>query len=112
MLGHAFEMAKASNVTFTIEAQRVPLLPDVLKLISQGMLTRGDKNNRVYVGETVRISEYVSPQMQSALFDPQTAGGLLISLPAANADEFLTDVPETRVIGTVTAKTDYFIEVS
>ena len=112
LLGHAYEMAKASSVTLNIDSKEVPLLPDVLELISQGMLTRGDKNNRVYVGESVRIHSGVTSEMQSALFDPQTAGGLLISLPAANADEFLTDVPETRVIGTVTAKTDYLIEVS
>ena len=67
MLGHAYEMAKASDVTLTIDSKAVPLLPDVLELISQGMLTRGDKNNRVYVGETVRIDESVSGEMQSAL---------------------------------------------
>ena len=80
LLGHAYEMAKASSVTLTIDSKAVPLLPDVLELISKGMLTRGDKNNRVYVGETVKIAEGVSDEMQSALFDPQTAGGLLISL--------------------------------
>ena len=66
------------RVTLNIDSKAVPLLPDVLELISQGMLTRGDKNNRVYVGETVRIHSGVSGEMQSALFDPQTAGGLLI----------------------------------
>ena len=80
LLGHAFEMAKASGVTFEIESEKVKLLPEVLDLIKQGMLTRGDKNNREYVGETIKISENVSGEMQSALFDPQTAGGLLISL--------------------------------
>src|SRR5688500_2928836 len=48
LLGHAFEMAKASAVTFRIRSTAVPLLPDVLYLIGQGMLTRGDKNNRIY----------------------------------------------------------------
>ena len=52
-------MAKASNVTLNIESSSVPLLPDVLELIGQGMLTRGDKNNRVYVGDTVAIAENV-----------------------------------------------------
>lgn len=101
LMGHGFEMAKASKVTLNIVANRVPLLPDVLELISQGMLTRGDKNNRVYVGDTVTIDESVSSEMQSALFDPQTAGGLLISLGEKNAESFLSKVPNSFVIGSV-----------
>ena len=111
LLGHAFEMAKASNVTFTIESRHVPLLPDVLELIAQGMLTRGDKNNRDYVGETVRISEDVSPQMQSALFDPQTAGGLLISMEAKKAARFLDTISDGVIIGSVDARSEWLIEV-
>ena len=111
LLGHAYEMAKGSNVTLTIDSNIVPLLPDVLDLISQGMLTRGDKNNRVYVGETVRIQPSVSSEMQSVLFDPQTAGGLLISLPKANAVAFLDEVAGAAVIGNVSNKGDYLIEV-
>lgn len=111
LLGHAYEMAKGSGVTLNINSKAVPLLPDVLELISQGMLTRGDKNNRVYVGETVRIQASVSGEMQSALFDPQTAGGLLISLPEPNAAEFLAEIADAVVIGNVTAKGDHLIEV-
>ena len=111
VLGHAYELAKASGVTLNIDSKAVPLLPDVLELISQGMLTRGDKNNRVYVGETVRIDQSVSREMQSALFDPQTAGGLLISLPAPNAAAFLQEVDGSVVIGNVGAAGNYCIEV-
>jgi selenide,water dikinase len=102
LLGHAFEMAKASGVSLEIESGKVPLLPDVIDLISQKMLTRGDRNNRVYVGDTVRFSERVSTLMQSALFDPQTAGGLLVSLPEDRADSFLAEVPDAHRIGRVT----------
>jgi selenide,water dikinase len=112
LMGHAFEMAKASDVTLHIDSKAVPLLPDVLELISQGMLTRGDKNNRVYVGETVRIQTSVSSEMQSALFDPQTAGGLLISMPQTQAAAFLNEVENAVVIGSVTAKGSYLIEVN
>ncbi len=112
LLGHAFEMANASNITMVIESASVPLLPDVVELISKGMLTRGDKNNRKYVGDAVRISEKVSTEMQSALFDPQTAGGLLISLPKERADELLRRVPEAVTIGKVKAKGDRLIEVN
>jgi len=112
LLGHAYEMAKASGVTLKINSSEVPLLPDVIELIEQKMLTRGDKNNRVYVGETVTIDNEVSGAMQSALYDPQTAGGLLISLPEKNAREFLQQIPEAVVIGRVDAKADHLIEVS
>jgi selenide, water dikinase len=111
LLGHGFEMAKGSNVTFELDSDSVPLLPDVLELISDGMLTRGDKNNRVYVGDAVKIDDKVSREMQSALFDPQTAGGLLISLTPESVEEFLRNVPAAKVIGRVTAKRDHLIVV-
>lgn len=101
LLGHAFEMAKASGVTFEIESGVVPLIVDTLKLIEQGMLTRGDKNNRVYTGDTVSFLSTVSGIMQSALFDPQTAGGLLISTTSDAAENILRSVDTARVIGAV-----------
>jgi len=112
LLGHAYEMAKASKVTLNIDSKAVPLLPEVLELISQGMLTRGDKNNRVYVGETVRIEKSVSGEMQSALFDPQTAGGLLISMSESDASEFLRSVADSVVIGRVERYSERLIEVN
>jgi len=112
LLGHAYELAKASNVTLELESENVPLLPDVIELISQGMLTRGDVNNRVYVGETVRISTTVGSEMRSALFDPQTAGGLLISISADKADKFIDLVPGSTRIGSVRALGEKLIEVN
>jgi selenide,water dikinase len=111
-LGHAFEMAKASNVTFKVESNEVQLLPEVLELIKLKMLTRGDVNNRAYVGNTVKISENVSKEMQSALFDPQTAGGLLISMEAERAGNFINQVAGSRIIGRVEKYRDYLIEVN
>jgi selenide,water dikinase len=111
LLGHAFEMAKASGVSFQIDSASVPLLPDVLELIEQKMLTRGDRNNRVYVGDTVAIADTVSKEMQSALFDPQTAGGLLISLSESAADELTEKVDGAKVIGRVERKAERLIYV-
>ena len=111
LLGHGFEMAKASDVTFELNSGDVPLLPDVIELIEAGMLTRGDKNNRVYVGETVLMSEGVSSSMQSALFDPQTAGGLLISIEPEKANEFVTRVPGSAIVGSVRVKGSHLIVV-
>jgi selenide,water dikinase len=105
-------MAKASHVTFKIESSKVPLLPDVLDLIDQKMLTRGDRNNRVYVGETIEINERVSSEMQSALYDPQTAGGLLISLEESKAEALIKKLGTAVVIGRVEEFRKNLIEVS
>lgn len=112
LLGHAFEMAKASGVTFEINTWHVPLLPDVLELIAQGMLTRGDVNNRKYVGDTIAFDQNVSKEWQSALFDPQTAGGLLISVAGEKSAELLGKIPAAVVIGEVKRFEKYLIEVS
>lgn len=111
LLGHAYEMAHASDVCLIIEAARVPLLPDVLELIAQGMLTRGDKNNREYVGETVSFADGISGVMQSALFDPQTAGGLLISVERSKAASLLGKIEGAVMIGEVRPRSSYLIQV-
>jgi selenide, water dikinase len=112
LMGHSYEMAKASAVTLHISTASVPLLPGVIELIRQKMVTRGDRNNRVYVGDTVRIAESVSREMQSAIFDPQTAGGLLISLEEEKAQRFLPEVPDAKIIGRVETFKEFLIEVS
>ncbi len=111
LLGHSYEMAKASNVTLRIDSKKVAFLPDVLDLIEQNMLTRGDKNNRTYVGDTVKFKSEISKEMQSALFDPQTAGGLLISLEADKAEHFVSKVADAKIIGRVESYKKFLIEV-
>ena len=111
LLGHAYEMAAASDVSFRLNSSSVPLLPDVLDLIEQKMLTRGDRNNREYVGENIEFSASVTTVMQSALFDPQTAGGLLISLPEEKVAGFLQVIEGSAVIGKVEEKTGALLQV-
>ena len=111
LLGHAFEMAKASNVTLNIESDEVELLPDVMDLIKQKMLTRGDKNNRAYVGKSINFTDNVTKEMQSALFDPQTAGGLLISLEKDKAKDFIKKVKDAKIIGKVESIQDFHLIV-
>ena len=95
LLGHAWELARASQVTIEINSSRVPLLPGALELASAGLLTSGDKTNREYVGEDIKIAESVSKKMGNLLYDPQTAGGLLIATPPERADALLARLRET-----------------
>lgn len=105
LLGHAWELACASKVTIEIDAGAVPLLDGALEFASQGMLTSGDKTNREYVGADVEIAEAVDPNLIKLLFDPQTAGGMLIAVGEDNAGALLSvlskNYPQARVIGRV-----------
>ena len=105
LLGHAWEMAKASKVTIEIDAGAVPLLEGALGLASAGLLTSGDKTNREYVGEDIDIAESVDRNLVKLLFDPQTAGGMLIAVSEGRADalrERLNEsYPHAKVIGRV-----------
>jgi len=101
LLGHAYELASASRATIRIHSSAVPVFPEVPELVEQGMLTRGDKNNREYAGDTVEFAESVSGVTQSILFDPQTAGGLLISIAEQYAEELISELEGATVIGEV-----------
>ena len=115
LLGHAWEMARASSVTLEIDARSVPLIPGAPELAAAGMLTSGDKSNRAYVGADVSLSEAISPELASLLFDPQTAGGLLISVARERAPELLARLRETypaaALIGRVRERGARLIEV-
>jgi selenide,water dikinase len=115
LMGHAWELARASNVTLELEAARVPLIPGAFELAAQGLLTSGDKTNRQYVGDDVRLSETVNPTLASLLFDPQTAGGLLISIAPDRADVLLARLHEryadAAVIGRAIARVAHSIVV-
>jgi selenide, water dikinase len=95
LLGHAWELARASQVTIEIDSSRLPILPGALDLASAGLLTSGDKTNREYIGEDIEIAERVSKEMGNLLYDPQTAGGLLIAIPDEHADALLARLRES-----------------
>jgi selenide,water dikinase len=105
LLGHAWEMACASKVTIEIQANAVPLLPGALELASEGMLTSGDKTNREYIGTDIEIAASVDQNLVKLLFDPQTAGGMLIAIPEAKAEALLANLkpnyPRAEIIGRV-----------
>jgi selenide,water dikinase len=105
LLGHAWEMACASKVTIEIEAGWVPLLPGARELTAAGMLTSGDKTNRQYVGADAEISDSVEADLLRLFFDPQTAGGMLISVGQRESEALLArlheNYPNARIIGRV-----------
>ncbi len=90
LVGHAWEIARASGVRLVIASAAVPLLPWALQAAAAGHLTRGEKSNRRYVGEALSWGD-VAPALQSVLVDPQTSGGLLFCLPPEDAARLVAD---------------------
>jgi selenide,water dikinase len=108
LAGHGLEMAMGSNVTLVIELGKLPLLPGVERLDVMKFRTRASKTNREYADPHTHLDGTVDPTRLEFFYDAQTSGGLLISVPAAKADELVRRLTEAKtpaaaVIGEVAA---------
>lgn len=86
LAGHAGEMAQASKVTLEIELSKLPLIPGVEELVSKGFKTRASASNRSFAEPMLKVQSTVDDMRLEIVFDAQTSGGLLLSVPAENAD--------------------------
>lgn len=116
LIGHAFEMAKGSETTLIIESEKVPVIEGTFDMASMGIIPAGAYKNMGFVGEEAAFAESVTIDIQNILYDPQTSGGLLISLPEEEADKLLEIFKETidldfALVGKVKEKGATYIEV-
>ena len=84
LFGHAYEMAERSGVRIHLDASTLPAIPGALELARDGVLTGGDPRNRDFAAAHVE-TDGVPDELVALGFDPQTAGGLLVSLPREKA---------------------------
>ncbi len=106
LLGHALEMAEASQVKLVIEASEVPLLPKTLEFLALGMAPEGDLANQRFCETKVKVEKEVDPLRVTVFYDAQTSGGLLIAVAPEKAETFYQrllerGVVEAKVIGWV-----------
>jgi len=87
LIGHAREMALASHVSLRFYASRIPLLEGAVDCVRAGHLPGGLKANREFAECMVGYDESISDEIKTIHFDPQTAGGLLISVAPEDAAE-------------------------
>lgn len=97
LLGHGHEMAAASKAGLNLYFSTIPLLPGVEELALEGMVPGGAYRNRDFLKECVKLEEGVKDIQASILFDPQTSGGLLISLNPHAADGILAELKEKGI---------------
>ena len=116
LIGHAREMALASNVSLVLHSGKVPLLEGALDCVRAGHIPGGLKANREFAECAVEYESGISEDVKTILFDPQTAGGLLISVAAADSALltralFAAGVPAVE-IGEVLLRTQPLIRVT
>ncbi|MGA7378079.1 MAG: selenide, water dikinase SelD, partial [Candidatus Sulfotelmatobacter sp.] len=106
LIGHAREMALASNVALQFFSKDIPVLPGALDCIRAGHIPGGLKNNRDFAECVVDYESSVPDDLKTLLFDPQTAGGLLISVAEKDCEELVVEMQSVgipaRYIGKVT----------
>jgi selenide,water dikinase len=101
LIGHAREMALASNVTLEIAVDRVRLLPGALEYARLGAIPGGLKNNREFASSAVVAARHLPLELEHLLYDPQTSGGLLFTLPEQDAAALARAFEPAYAIGRV-----------
>jgi selenide,water dikinase len=92
LLGHLFQMAKASGVGLVLNSAALPALPDAEKLAAAGNVTRGDRENRAFLGEHLVLQEEIAPTRLNLMLDPQTSGGLVILVAELELNRLLDEL--------------------
>jgi selenide,water dikinase len=109
--GHAYELAQASGVTIKIDLDALPLLPGLRAVIKDENLPGAVATNRAYVGDALAPCD-LSYEQNAIFFDPQTSGGLLISVPESKTDELVSRCLEqgclaAAVVGVVEPRSEH-----
>jgi selenide,water dikinase len=108
-LGHGVQMAQNSRVGLKVNVTAVPLFPEASKLAQGGFCPGGLHRNRDFYSPSVKISRAIPEYIQDILFDPQTSGGLLISLAPSKAAKLLeklhrAGIQDAAIIGEVVSQ--------
>ncbi len=109
LLGHALEMARASNVVMQIYADKVPLISEAKKYAAMGLIPGGSHANQNFCSQDLDVESKIDPVVLALLTDAQTSGGLLISVPAERAPRLVQkledrNTPAASIIGEVLGK--------
>lgn len=113
LLGHTCEMAENSQVAVEIFVDKVPFIPETLEFARMGLVPEGMYANQEFRLDMVKSSK-IDEDLLSVLYDPQTSGGLIISVPADKAEALLTSIrrggdEEAAIVGQVVDKPESHI---
>ena len=115
LMGHCYEMAKGSGTTFVLDSYNLPILKGAIDYANMGLIPKGCYDNKKFVGDNYISENDIDEALLNIMFNPETSGGLLITVPKNELDEILDklkDIP-TRfaVIGKVVEKKEKYLIV-
>ncbi len=99
-LGHLHEMVDG-KLSCKIYADQVPIIPEAVDYAEEFLLTAAGQRNRNHTGPYVKFDDDISFAMQEILFDPQTSGGLMVALPADQAEALVADIKALGLPGAI-----------
>ena len=108
IVGHLMTMMKASKTTAKISRSALPILPGVMELLNEGIAPGGTHRNIESCADSVKWHSSLTELDQLLMCDPQTSGGLLISIPRDRADNLLSELDHRDVVGTVVGEVTEF----
>jgi selenide,water dikinase len=115
LVGHAREIALASNVSLRIDSTKIPLLAGAVESVRAGCVPAGLKANREFAECVVEFDPKVDEITKTLLFDPQTAGGLLLSVSASASHRFLAEFQDrggdATIVGEILPRTTPLIMI-
>ena len=97
IMGHTLELAKASGVEINLSYGDLPFYPNALEMYQKGESTGSNSANRSLAEGFFKIGRALTREEEELLFDPQTSGGLLISVPSSQADDLLRHLKSAGV---------------
>ena len=117
LMGHAYELAEASKVTLSFFAGRIPVFDGCERYVKMGLIQGVSKLSKKYLKDAIRIDSEVREDLVDIMFDAQTSGGLLISLPKGKVELLCTKLREkgvmtAEIIGEVHKRIDVSIIVT
>ncbi len=109
LAGHLSEIVVQSGVTAEIYFDRIPVFDGILGLVKKGVIPGGVERNREYASRYVLVEDGIDEEMQAVFYDPQTSGGLLISMDEKKGEELVSrlkkkGVKQAEIIGKIISK--------
>lgn len=97
LLGHSVEMAEGSKVTLRIHSKYIPFISEAKEYANMGLIPGGAYNNKDFFAKKIFIAQNVPTFLQDIIFDPQTSGGLLISVAKEDSKKLLENLAASPV---------------